>query len=116
MKICITALEPGLHAQIDPRFGRSQYFTIVDTETMDVQSLHNPHVGAVGGAGPQSAQTMAEEGVEAVITRVVGPKAMATLKTAGIKIYMATTGSVREGVEDYRKGRLEEISDQRVRF
>lgn len=116
MKVCITAVGSGLFAQIDPRFGRSQYFTIVDTETMEHKSLENPNVEAAGGAGPQSAQIMADEGVDAIITRNVGPNALATLKTAGIKIYMATTGSVREGIEAYKKGSLEEISDQRVRF
>jgi predicted Fe-Mo cluster-binding NifX family protein len=110
MKICVTAVEPGVHAQIDPRFGRSQHFVIVDTDTMEEKSLENPNAGAPGGAGPQSAQMMADLGVEAVITRNVGPNAMATLKVAGIKVYMATTGSVREAIEAYRRRDLEEIS------
>ncbi len=116
MKICVTAAEAGLHAQVDPRFGRSQYFTIVNTETMELKSLQNPSVELAGGAGPQSAQMMVDEGVEAVITRNVGPNAMTSLKAAGIKVYMATTGSVREAVEAYKKKSLEEISDQRIRF
>jgi predicted Fe-Mo cluster-binding NifX family protein len=116
MNVCITAVGPGLYAQIDPRFGRSQYFTIVDIETMEHRSLENPNIEVAAGAGPQSARMMADEGVDAVITRNVGPNAMTTLKAAGIKIYMATTGSVREAVEAYEKSSLEEISDQRVRF
>jgi len=116
MKLCITASGPGLDAQIDPRFGRSQYFTIVETETMEHRSLANRHAEAAAGAGPQSAQVLADEGVDAVITKNVGPNAMTTLKAAGIKVYMTTICSVREAVERYRMGGLEEITDQRVRF
>ena len=116
MIVCITAMGPGLDAQIDPRFGRSQYFTIVNTETMEHDSLENRNVDAAAGAGPQSAQTMADKGVEAVITKNVGPSAMTTLKAAGIKVYMATADSVDEVLELLKRNRLEEITGQRVRF
>jgi predicted Fe-Mo cluster-binding NifX family protein len=35
MKLGVTAKARDLNAQIDPRFGRSQYFVIVDADTMD---------------------------------------------------------------------------------
>jgi predicted Fe-Mo cluster-binding NifX family protein len=107
---------PGLDAKIDERFGRALYFTIVDTETMEHRSLENPSEEAVSGAGPQSAQMVADESVEAVITGNVGPNAMTVLKTSGIKVYVATAGTVLDAVDCYKTDRLEEISDQRVRF
>ena len=105
-----------MEALIDPRFGRSRYFTIVETETMEYKSLENPNLDVAAGAGPGSAQMMVDEGVEAVITKNVGPHAMTTLKAADIRIYMATTGSVREAIERYGAGELEEMTDQRIRF
>ena len=37
MKICITSRSNSLDAQIDPRFGRCQYFIIVDPESMKIE-------------------------------------------------------------------------------
>ena len=34
MRIAITATGPTLDAEVDPRFGRCQYFIVVDPETM----------------------------------------------------------------------------------
>ena len=33
MKIVITAKGEGLDSELDPRFGRAQYFIVMDTET-----------------------------------------------------------------------------------
>ena len=116
MKICVTAVESGLDAEIDPRFGRSNYFTIVDTETMEYESLKNPNTEAAAGAGPQAAQMVGEKGVSVVITKNVGPNAVATLEAVNIKVYLAATDSVREAVDMFKMGRLKHMADQRVRF
>jgi predicted Fe-Mo cluster-binding NifX family protein len=38
MKIAISATAANLDADIDPRFGRCQYFLIVDPATMELES------------------------------------------------------------------------------
>ncbi|NQE53522.1 hypothetical protein C5S29_08005, partial [ANME-1 cluster archaeon GoMg3.2] len=53
MKICITATAGDLNAQVDPRFGRCQYFVIVDSETMAFEAMANEAIAAPGGAGIQ---------------------------------------------------------------
>jgi predicted Fe-Mo cluster-binding NifX family protein len=70
MKIAVSATAPGLDAEVDPRFGRCQYFIIVDPETMEFEALDNSNSMASGGAGISTAQMIADKGVEAVI---VGP-------------------------------------------
>jgi predicted Fe-Mo cluster-binding NifX family protein len=107
---------PGLDAKIDERFGRARYFTIVDTETMEHKSLENPSAEAISGAGPQSAQMVADESVDGIVTGNVGPNAMTVLKTSGIKVYVAIAGTVLDAVDRCKTDGLEEISDQRVRF
>jgi predicted Fe-Mo cluster-binding NifX family protein len=106
MKVCITSAGPDLDSEMDPRFGRCQYFIFVAPESLELEAVENPNVGAAGGAGIQAAQLVANKGVEAIITGQVGPNAFTTLQAAGIKILIGVSGKVREVVEKYRKGQL----------
>ena len=106
MKICITSTGPSLDSEMEPRFGRCQYFLFVDPETMALEALENPNIGASGGAGIQSAQLVANKGVDALITGQVGPNAFTTLQAAGIKILTGASGKVREVLEKYKNNEL----------
>ena len=106
MKIAITSQGTDLNAEVDFRFGRCQYFIIYDTETDNLESLENPGISAGGGAGIQTAQTISDKGVEAVLTGNVGPNAFQTLSAAGIKIYAGISGKVSEVVEQFKSGSL----------
>jgi predicted Fe-Mo cluster-binding NifX family protein len=91
---------------MDPRFGRCQYFLFVDPQSLEMEAVENPNIGASGGAGIQSAQFVANKGVEAIITGQVGPNAFTTLQAAGMKILVGASGKVREVLEKYKKGQL----------
>ncbi len=106
MKIAISAAEPGLGAQIDPRFGRCQYFVVIDLETMEFESVENASAIASGGAGTSAAQMIAEKGVEAVITGNCGPNAFQVLAAAGINVLTGLTGTVKEAIQKYKDGSL----------
>ena len=114
MKICVTAVSVSLDAQVDPRFGRCQYFLIVNSETMESKAILNEAFQAAHGAGIQAAQTVANSGVEVVITGNVGPNAFRVLSAAGITIVTGVSGSVRDAVEKYKKGQLQEIGNPTV--
>ena len=75
MKIGVTSTGEDLHANVDQRFGRCKYFLIVDAESMEFEVLSNENAMAFGGAGIQTAQTIANKGVEAFVTGNVGPNA-----------------------------------------
>jgi len=98
-----------LDAELDPRFGRCHYFLVVDTESMTVKSLSNESVMASGGAGIQAAQTVANTGAKVIITGNVGPNAFQTLSAAGIKVYMGPSGKVKDVIEKFKKGELQEV-------
>jgi len=106
MKVCISAVSDNLDAQLDPRFGRCQYLVIVDTETMEFEAIPNTSASAPGGAGVQTAQTVANKGVKAVITGNVGPNAYRVLSSAGIEIIPGASGTVREVIEKFKRGQL----------
>jgi len=93
---------------MDPRFGRAAHFVFVDTGTMQMESMANPNVTAMGGAGIQSAQMVAEQGVQVVITGHLGPNAASALAAAGIQVVLGVQGmTVREAVEALKAGKIQ---------
>lgn len=114
MKICITSQSDNLDAEVDPRFGRANFFLIVDTDNMENEALKNPYTGAGGGAGIQAAQFVVNKGVEAVITGNTGPNAFQVLNEAGLDIISGVSGSARTAVEKYKNGELKAADNPTV--
>ncbi len=114
MKIAVSATGPGLDAEVDPRFGRCQYFVIVEPDTMQFESVENSSATASGGAGISAAQMIVSKGVEAVLTGNCGPNAYQVLSSAGIKVITGVSGRVRDIVQSYKSGNLEGSSQPNV--
>ena len=114
MKIIITATEKDLNAPVDPRFGRCQYFITINPETLEFNALENDQKNAMGGAGVQAAQTVANAQVDAVVTGAVGPNAFQTLKAANVKIYTGANGTVKDAVDAFKNGSLQETETSTV--
>ena len=109
MKIAVSSLGTDLDAPVDLRFGRTQYYVLVESDDMTFETIQNPHMSASGGAGIQAAQMMSNQGVQTVISGILGPNAYQTLQAIGIPMYQATGGSVREAVEAFKAGQLNQI-------
>lgn len=106
MKIAVTATGQTLDSQVDQRFGRAEFFIIVETETMDFSVIENSNVAAAGGAGISSAKGVIDAGAEAVLTGNCGPNAERTLSAAGVGLYTGVAGTVAEAVELFKSGNL----------
>lgn len=104
MKIAISSTGPTVKAEVDPRFGRCQYFIIIDPETMEFEAVDNASAMAAGGAGISAGQMVAGMGVEAVLTGNCGPNAYQVLSSAGIQVITGVSGKVKDVVEGYRSG------------
>jgi len=115
MKIAVTSTGDGLASDVDGRFGRCNYFVIVDTETMELESIDNQAQRAIGGAGVEAAQTLASTDTEAVVTGNVGPNAYSALSSAGIEIYTGATGSVTNAISEYKEGKLRKTEKSTTR-
>ena len=102
MKICITAQGNTLKDAVDPRFGRCQYFIIVDSDTEEFEAFKNPNIDSSGGAGIQSGQLIAEKNAQAVLTGNIGPNAFKTLHAAGVNIFTGVTGTIKEAINKYK--------------
>jgi predicted Fe-Mo cluster-binding NifX family protein len=114
MKIAVSATAPGLDAEVGPRFGRCQYFIIVDPQSMEFEALDNSNAMAAGGAGISTAQMIAGKGVEVVLTGNCGPNAYQTLSAAGLQVITGVAGRIRDAIEAYKAGRFQSSAQPSV--
>ena len=114
MMVAVSSSGENIKAPVDPRFGRCEFFIIVDTGSMEFEALRNVGTTSVGGAGIAAAQQVADKGVQAVITGDVGPNAMGTLAAAGLKVITGASGTVEEAVKKFLSGDLTEATGATV--
>ena len=108
MKVAVTAKGTRLADEVDPRFGRAPYILIVDTETMEYESLDNSeNVNAFKGAGIQAATMVADKGAEVLLTGYCGPNAFKTIQAAGVKVVSDVTGTIKQAVETFLTGNVQ---------
>jgi len=109
MKIAISSNGEDLNSNIDLRFGRAFGFIIynLDNDTFSFAD-NNQNLNASQGAGIQAAQNVVNQNVEAIVTGHCGPKAFKVLSAANVKIYTGAEGTVKQTVEKFKKGELQE--------
>jgi predicted Fe-Mo cluster-binding NifX family protein len=115
MKIAISSTGKTLESEIDARFGRCNYFLIVETDKenkkiKNVNVIENTAQAQSGGAGITSAQIVANEKPDAIITINTGPRAFQVLNQLNIKIYQGE-GIIKEVLQKFLDGKLNEIKD-----
>jgi predicted DNA-binding protein (UPF0251 family)/predicted Fe-Mo cluster-binding NifX family protein len=106
--IAISAQGPSLTDMVDSRLGRAAGFVVVDLETMSTRYVDNEQSQTMAhGAGIQTVELIAEAGAGVLLTGVVGPKALAALDEAGIKVGLNLQGiTVAEAVDRYKAGKV----------
>ena len=114
MKIAVSAMGTDLDSQVDPRFGRCQYFIIVDSDTLELEAVENPNIGLMSKAGTQSGCMMADRGIQVVLTGNMGPNAFQTLSAAGIQVMAGVNGTVREAIHQLNSEQLRPVSSATV--
>lgn len=115
MKFAITVQGPDADSLVDPRFGRSHYFRVVDCENGQQTIVDNEtRMNAVQGAGIQAARTLADLNIQAVVTGHVGPKAWAALQAAHIEVYGVRGGTVEEAMRAFMARQLTPLAGANV--
>jgi predicted Fe-Mo cluster-binding NifX family protein len=112
MKICIPTLgERGLNENVGEHFGRVPTYTIINLENDDVKVIQNTshHTGGQG----YPPEIMANEGVNVMICRGLGRRAISMFEDIGIEVYIGATGTVKNAINDFKQGKLQKanISD-----
>jgi predicted Fe-Mo cluster-binding NifX family protein len=117
MKISISSQGPNLDSPVDPRFGRAAQFLIYDTEATSYEVLSNmENLSAAQGAGIKTAETIANHGVQVLITGHCGPKAFSALKEAGIEVVGGAEGmTVSQALDKYKADELNVLNASDVR-
>lgn len=113
MKIVCTSQGTDANARIDPRFGRTQYFVVYDTDTGEYSAADNAAgETAAHGAGTQTAQRLFEIQPDVLITgNGPGDKARRLVQKMSVKVYTgAANMTVQEALEAYTRGRLHPLS------
>ena len=113
MKIAFTAHGDNLHALVDSRFGRAEYFVLYDEENKTWDSLPNTqNLEAAHGAGIQAGQNLAKTGAKILITGHAGPKAFKVLQAEQIAIYSLgeINGTVEDALSAFLSGKLTAIA------
>jgi predicted Fe-Mo cluster-binding NifX family protein len=103
MLIAVTSSGDSLDSLVNEKFGRCQYFIIVDPDTMKYEAVPNIAENMQGGAGPKAAEILINRDVKILLTGHVGDKAEEALKRGNIKIVDGLKGDlkVREAVINY---------------
>ncbi len=114
-KICVSSTNETLDSEIDPRFGRCEYFMIInidDGKILNIKSIKNVGTEQDRGAGISAAEQIGKLGVKVLITGDVGPKANDILEQLGIEVYKKS-GVARAAVSEYLSNGIVE-SDKNI--
>jgi predicted Fe-Mo cluster-binding NifX family protein len=105
MKICIpTNGNNGLDEYIGEHFGRVQTYTIIDLETSEIKVVPNTshHMGGQG----YPPELMKKEGVNILVCRGLGRRAIGMFEEFGIDVYIGATGKVKDAIDAFKQGEL----------
>ena len=99
----------GLEDEICAHFGRAPTFTIIDLESKSVKVIPNTseHMGGRG----LPPEILAAQGVSVLVCSNLGPRAVQMFRSFGIKVYVGAFGRVRDALEAWKKGMLQEASE-----
>jgi predicted Fe-Mo cluster-binding NifX family protein len=111
MRVAVSAQGKRRDSPVEPWFGRAAYFLIADTGSMIFDAVENESAGESASIDEvQAARLVIDAGVQAVLTGNCGFEARRMLATAGIKLFQGVPGTVEEAVEQFKSGRLVEVS------
>ena len=110
MIICVPTMgKRGLDENVGEHFGRVPTYTIVDIDTEKVKVVPNTS-HHVGGSG-YPPEIMANEGVNAMICRGLGRRAITMFKEIGIEVYIGASGTVKDAISAFKEDRLQRATE-----
>ncbi len=103
--IAVSSTGNTLDSEVDPNFGRAEWFIIINTETMEFEAIEGVSPSLETGAGKAAAELIIGTGVAGVLTGEIGGNAAAILSKAGIYVFTGASGTVSYAIEQYKLGK-----------
>ncbi len=102
MRIAVTSKGPARTSSVEPRFGRTAFFLIADTETGDSQAVENPLDPDLPlGSGVQTAKAILRHRPDVLLTGACGPLVFRFLEKNGIRPLLGAAGTVADALERF---------------
>ena len=110
MIVSLCAKGSDLSSEVDPRFGRCDYFLFYNTEDGSCTAVSNSAKDAAGGAGVLACQIVGDNGAGVVIAPELGPQAMDALIQMGIPAYaQGDSKTANDALNAWKNNGLKEI-------
>ena len=84
VKIAVASNNKNTTSNVAAMAGRSPYYLIFDSTGKLAEVIDNPYKDSRGGAGPSTANFLAEKGVTIVIAETFGGKMINAMKSKGM--------------------------------
>lgn len=108
MKVAVPTTEANT---VDAHFGHCEFFTVFTIENQEI--VNSEIVQSPQGCGCKSniAETLHEMGVEVMLAGNMGGGAVNVLQSNGITVYRGAEGNVKELVEQFVRGNVEDSGE-----
>ena len=109
MRICVpTGTDQGIEAEVFGHFGSAPYFSLVDTDTAEVEVLDNSNQHHEHG---QCAPIQQLSGVDfdAIVVRGMGRNAVARFAAANVQVLVTAATTLQDVLDEARAGTLREL-------
>ena len=98
LKIAVASNGKDATASISNKAGKCPYYLIFDSKGELIEAVGNPYKDVKKGAGPQTADFLADKGVTLVIAETFGEKMIAAMRSNSTD-YFQLHGIVRDAVK-----------------
>jgi predicted Fe-Mo cluster-binding NifX family protein len=109
VRIAVASHGEGMDARLETGFGDCVSFTIVNPQTKEWDVVRVEQGAAAHAVNLDGVRTVVRNGAGVVITPQLSPGCRMALQALAVVVYIAPAGiTVREAIELYEQGRLEE--------
>ena len=107
--VAVVSTGEGLEAPVELHFGVCSSFVVVDPATMEWEAVQVEPDGPAEKVNMNGVRAVVRSGAGVVITPQIDPECCMALRALAVTAYLAPEGiTVREAVERYARGELEE--------
>lgn len=108
-RVALGVASRSLDVKVEPRLAQSPYLVLVNTDTMDWESLANPCTDSRKDGGTAAAQCLVDHKVSDVVSGYFEPSHRSALQAAGIVPHRCECGTSVEGaIQRLKAGELPE--------